>query len=94
MIMNRPGPGLPRVDSSVPIASTARQRDGVSYVFAVTLRDGSTTGSFTLPDLGDSRVEVLGEDRSIDAPGGFWQGRFDGDQVHLYRISPADPRRP
>jgi len=40
------------------------------------------------PGTGDAQVEVLGEDRTIDAVGGKWDDRFSGDQVHLYRTSP------
>jgi hypothetical protein len=39
--------------------------------------------------MGDARVEVLGEDRTIDAVGGEWKDRFGNYQVHLYRISPS-----
>lgn len=84
-------PELARVESSneeVPIDSAVRRVDGVTSIFSVAMRDGETTASFHVPDLGDSRVEVLGEDRTIDAPGGSWQDRFDGYQVHLYRIIP------
>ncbi|WP_169980723.1 hypothetical protein [Tautonia rosea] len=82
-------PDLARVSSSnedVPIAVAVRQYDGATYLFAVSMRDGETTATFTLPDSGDVRVEVLGEDRAIDAAEGTWQDRFEGYQVHLYRI--------
>ena len=41
--------------------------------------------------MGDARVEVLGEGRSIEAVGGKWADRFTGYQVHLYKISPSRP---
>ncbi|WP_152052070.1 hypothetical protein [Tautonia marina] len=85
-------PELARVSSSndaVPIAVSVKQHDGATYLFAVSMRDGGTTGTFTLPDAGDVRVEVLGEDRSIDAPEGTWNDRFEGYQVHLYRLTQA-----
>ncbi|MEW4571333.1 beta-galactosidase [Tautonia sp. JC769] len=85
-------PELARVSSAnddVPVAVSVREHDGATYLFAVSMRDGDTTASFTLPDAGDVRVEVLGEDRTLDAPEGTWDDRFEGYQVHLYRITPA-----
>lgn len=85
-------PELARVSSSnddVPIAVSVKQHDGATYLFAVSMRDGETSATFTLPDAGDVRVEVLGEDRSIDAPEGIWNDRFEGYQVHLYRVTQA-----
>ena len=83
---------LAKVESTneaVPVDIAVRQLDGVSYVFAVAMRDGETTAKFTLPDLGNARIEVLGENRSLDAPSGVWEDHFDGYQVHLYRITGA-----
>ena len=57
----------------------------------VAMREGETTATFTLPEGGEFRVEVLGEDRSIDAAGGRWEDRFTGYQVHLYKIAPQPP---
>jgi hypothetical protein len=88
-------PELARVvssDEAVPIDAAVRRVDGVTYVLAVAMRDGETTASITLPGLGDARVEVLGEGRTIEAPGGSWEDGFDGYGVHLYRITPASGR--
>ncbi|QDV32493.1 hypothetical protein [Tautonia plasticadhaerens] len=88
-------PDLARVESSdegVPVDSAVRRLDGVTYVLSVAMRDGETTATYRIPDLGDALVEVLGEDRTIEAPGGSWQDRFEGYGVHLYRITPASGR--
>ena len=76
-------------DEGVSIDFMIRRHDGKSYLFAVAMREGEATGSFKLPGMGDARVEVLGEDRTIDAVGGEWKDRFGNYQVHLYRISPS-----
>ncbi|WP_435010285.1 beta-galactosidase [Tundrisphaera lichenicola] len=71
---------------SVPIDVMVKRHAGATYVFAVAMRDGEAKASFTLPEKGDVRVEVIGEGRSIEAVGGQWEDQFEGYQVHLYRI--------
>src|SRR4051812_8944420 len=73
-------------EERVPIASVVKQHAGKSYLFPVSMRQGDVTESFKLPGTGDARVEVLGEDRTIEAGGGKWDDRFTGYQVPLYRI--------
>ena len=75
-------------DAGVPIDFVVKRHADATYLFAVAMRDGEATASFTLPGAGDSRVEVLGEGRTLAARGGKWQDRFTGYQVHLYRIEP------
>jgi hypothetical protein len=92
-VLNAPEePGLATVSSSepaVPIDILARRHGGATYVFAVAMRDGETTGTFTLPHArGRVRVEVLGEGRTIEAHGRSWTDRFPGYGVHLYKITP------
>jgi hypothetical protein len=72
----------------VPIDFVVKRHSGRTYLFAVAMREGETTATFTLPGQDEARVEVLGEDRTISAVGGKWQDRFAGYQVHLYRIEP------
>ncbi len=92
-VLNAPDPevggSVTSSDEGVPIDFMIRRHDGKTYLFAVAMREGEATGSFKLPGMGDARVEVLGEDRTIDAVGGEWQDRFGSYQVHLYRISPS-----
>ena len=73
----------------MPIDLLIRRHDGKTYLFAVAMREGEASASFTLPGTGDARVEVLGKDRTINAVGGEWKDRFQNYQVHLYRISPG-----
>ena len=73
-------------EERVPIDFVVKRHAGKTYLFAVAMREGETTATFTLPDTGDARVEVLGEGRTIEAVGGKWEDRFTGYQVHLYKI--------
>jgi hypothetical protein len=95
-VLNSPDPaaaGVVSVSSAserVPIRFLVKRHSGATYVFAVAMRDGETTATFSLPGAGAARVAVLGEGRSIDARGASWDDRFQGYGVHLYRIDAAD----
>ena len=72
---------------SVPVAFTVRRHEGQLWIFAVAMRDGSTTAEFTLKNLpGIKSVEVIDEHRSIAAPTGVFQDRFEAWDVHLYHL--------
>ncbi len=73
-------------NQDVPIAFVVKRYDGASYLFAVSMRDGETTATFQLSNRADAKVEVLDEDRALDAKAGAWTDRFVGYQAHLYRI--------
>ena len=83
-----PGATLTSSEAAVPIDFAVKRLEGSTYIFAAAMREGDTTGTITLPNTGDVQVEVLGEDRTIEAVAGRWEDRFTTDQVHLYRISP------
>jgi hypothetical protein len=81
-----------RVESSsaeVPIDAMSRRVGGSYHVFAAAARAGETTATFTVPGLGDARVEVIGEGRAIEARAGAWTDTFGPYEVHLYRVAPA-----
>ncbi|MHC5538379.1 hypothetical protein ACYOEI_09135 [Singulisphaera rosea] len=69
-----------------PVDFVAKEYAGNTYVFSVAMRPGETTATFKLPSLGEARVEVLGEGRTLKASGGSWSDQFANHQVHLYRI--------
>jgi hypothetical protein len=74
-------------DAQVPIAAMLKRHEGASYLFAVAMRSGDTTATFTLKGLADDKtVEVLGEDRSLSARGGVFSDAFKSWGVHCYRI--------
>ena len=76
-------------EGKVPVDFVVKSHSGQTYLFSVAMRAGEATATFTLPGMGDARVEVLGEGRTIEAVGGKWEDRFQDYQVHLYRISQA-----
>jgi hypothetical protein len=74
-------------DPAVPVEAVAKRRDGVTYVFAVAMRDGTTTATFTVAGMtGRAKVEVLGEDRAVELNDGVFKDEFGAWTVHLYRI--------
>jgi hypothetical protein len=75
-------------DKAVPIATMVKKHDGTTYVFAVGMRDGQTTATFTVQGLeGERTVEVISEDRTIVSTDGIFKDRFAAWDAHLYRIS-------
>lgn len=75
-------------DEPAAIATLVKRVDGVAYVFAASLRQGGRSATFRLAEPAGAKVEVLDESRALDAPSGSWTDRFDGYQVHLYRVHP------
>jgi hypothetical protein len=74
-------------DADVPVEALVKRYGGAVYLFAVGLRDGTASARFEVSGVpAESRVEVLGEDRALDARGGVFEDRFEPWDVHLYRI--------
>jgi len=75
-------------NKNVPVAVMAKKYKGARYLFAVGMRDGKTTATFTARDLkGNRAVEVLGENRTILSEDGVFRDSFEAWGVHLYRIA-------
>jgi hypothetical protein len=71
----------------VPVALMLKRHEGASYLLAVAMRSGDTTATFTLKGLaGEQAVEVLGEDRSLNAREGEFSDSFSSWAAHCYRI--------
>ena len=74
-------------NKAVPVAIMVKRHGGVTYVFAVAMRDGRTSATFTVRGVeGDGSVEVLGEGRTITSRDGVFKDTFSAWDVHLYRI--------
>lgn len=74
--------------SGVPIDVMLKRYSGATYVFAVGMRNQSTTGTFTLRDFADAAsVEVIGESRTVSVSGGVFKDDFAGYGVHRYKIT-------
>jgi len=77
-------------DADIPVAVMLKQHGGVTYLFAVAMREGRTRARFTVRGLTGGRVvQVLGEGRRLSAGEGIFEDEFQPWDVHLYRITPA-----
>lgn len=90
-VLNRPALGeavsVSTEDPAVPVAATAREREGTTYVFAVGMRAGRTRATFTVKARqGAGVVEVLDEQRTLAAKDGVFQDAFEPWAVHLYAL--------
>jgi hypothetical protein len=74
-------------DQSVPVAAMCKQHAGKTYLFAVSMRNQSTTATFEM--LGSRAkldAHVLGENRSLPLQDGRFSDSFAPYSVHLYRF--------
>jgi hypothetical protein len=80
----------------VPVAIMAKQYEGATYVFAVAMREGATTATFTFKKTPAPKVsvEVIDENRSLEISNISFQDRFTNSTAHLYRITSATNRKP
>ena len=73
---------------SVPVDLMVKHYGGQAYLFAVGMRDGTTTATFRLGGLpASATVEVINESRTITATNGTFQDTFSPYAVHLYRAT-------
>jgi len=73
--------------ADVPIQITARKHGGAMYLFAVAMRDGEATATFTVTGAAkDAKVEVIDETRTLSLTDGRFTDSFKGYDAHLYRI--------
>jgi len=74
-------------NAAVPIATMVKRHEGVTYLFAVAMRNGETTASFKLKGIaGSPTAEVLGEQRTVVTKTGSFTDHFAPWEVHLYRV--------
>jgi hypothetical protein len=80
-------------NAAVPIATMVKRHEGVTYLFAVAMRNGETTATFKLKGIaGSPTAEVLGEERTVVAKTGSFTDHFAPWEVHLYRVRPGTRR--
>jgi hypothetical protein len=78
--------------ASIPVDVMLKREGGTTYLFAVEMRAGATTATFTLRAIpGTATIEAIGESRALTpspAPGGVtFSDDFSGYAVHLYKVS-------
>jgi hypothetical protein len=73
--------------ADVPVEAAARRHAGAVHVFAVGMRDGRATATFTVAGLkGGAQAEVIDEGRTLKVRDGVFRDDFAPWDVHLYRI--------
>lgn len=74
--------------ADIPVDVMLKRYNGETYLFAVSMRPGITTATFTLRDFpGDAEAEVIGENRVKIFANGVMRDSFTDYTVHLYRIT-------
>jgi hypothetical protein len=74
-------------NAAVPVDFAAKRQGGHLHIFAVAMRPGATTATFTLKGVDSGAAEVLGESRDVAITGGKITDTFAADwAVHLYRV--------
>lgn len=72
---------------NVPVHCMVKRYQGATYLFAVGMRNASTTAEFTVQGLPErATAEVMGEGRRIPVRRGRFEDSLKPYEVHLYRI--------
>jgi len=77
------------VTSKVRVDTMEKVVGGQTYLFAEAVGTKGGKATFNLAGLGNAKVTVLGEDRTITMSNGTFKDKFKGYGVHLYEI-PAE----
>jgi hypothetical protein len=74
-------------NTTVPVDTMLKRYNKYTYLFAVSMRPGATTATFTLRDFpASASAEVIGESRNISVNNGVFQDTFSNYTVHIYKI--------
>ena len=78
--------------AAIPVDVMLKRQGGATVLFAVEMRSGATTATFTLRALpGRTSVEVVGENRTLSVTETSGGARFSDDfssyGVHIYRLT-------
>ena len=75
------------VTTSPSVRSMVKWYDGHFYVFAGSRESGSSTGTVSIPCIGNATAVRLGESGTVPVSGGAFSDQFaDGNAIHIYRI--------
>lgn len=90
-VLNSPsiidGVSVKSSNPDVPVHAMVKRHQGATYLFAVGMRNASTTAEFTLQGVPSrATAEVLGEGRRIPVRQCRFEDTFKPWAVHLYRI--------
>jgi hypothetical protein len=79
-------------NGSVPVDILAKKDGNVHYIFAVAMRNGQTSVTFTVES--GKHVEVLGENRTLRIKNGKFTDEFSDYGVHLYKVTTGRSAKP
>jgi len=75
------------VNPGIRVDAMVKRSGGNTTVFAVAMRPGRTTATFTLRGFtGNSTAEAVGEDRNLSVTDGVFRDEFQDYGVHIYKI--------
>ncbi len=83
------GNGVTTASSStaIPVDTMLKRYSEFTYLFAVSMRPGTTTATFTLRDFpATASAEVIDESRTLPVTNGVFQDIFSNYSVHIYKI--------
>ena len=76
---------------SAPVDFMLKQQGGATYLFATEMNNITVQATFAVAGLtGAAEAEVLGEERTLEVSDGVFTDTFNGYDVHLYKITPAN----
>jgi len=70
----------------VPVNIMVKHFEDSLYVFAVSMREGTATVTFTIIGIQDGETTVIGEDRELIISNGIFEDQYKDYEVHLYKI--------
>jgi hypothetical protein len=74
------------VETAGEIAYLVKQDVTTTYIFAANMREEAVSARIKLGPDAAEEATVLDEDRTIKIADGAFEDRFDGYQVHIYRL--------
>jgi hypothetical protein len=74
------------VETAGEIAYLVKQDATTTYIFAANMREEAVSARIKLGPDAAEEATVLDEDRTIKIADGAFEDRFDGYQVHIYRL--------
>src|SRR5207244_2332209 len=75
-------------NGSIPVDTMLKRSGGATYLFATSMRSGTTTATFTLARIpATASAEVLGEGRTLSVTNGVFSDSFGSYGVHLYKVT-------
>ena len=73
-------------NAEVPLEIMVKQYEDTLYIFAVSMREGTATATFTLKGIQDMEITVISEDRELIISNGKFEDWYEDYEVHLYKI--------